>query len=51
VVDPELDLVKVHRRAPDGTLPRVAELTAEAADMLTTPLLPGFGLPLDALFR
>jgi Uma2 family endonuclease len=51
VVDPELDLVKVHRRAPDGTLPRVAELTAEAGDMLTTPLLPGFETALSTLFR
>lgn len=51
VVDPELDLVKVHRRAPDGGLPRVAELTAEAGDVLTTPMLPGFELALSILFR
>jgi Uma2 family endonuclease len=51
VVDPELDLVKVHRRAPDGPLPRVAELTAENHDLLTTPLLPGFELALADLFR
>jgi Uma2 family endonuclease len=28
----------------------VAELSAEASDALTTPLLPGFGLPLSELF-
>jgi Uma2 family endonuclease len=51
LVDPELDVVKVYRRAADGTLPRVAELTAEAGDMLTTTLLPGLVVPLTDLFR
>lgn len=51
LVDPELDLVKVFRRAADGSFPRVAELTAEAADTLTTPLLPGLALPLATFFR
>ena len=51
LVDPELDLVKVFRRAADGSLPRVAELTADASDTLTTPLLPGFALPLATFFR
>lgn len=51
IVDPELDLVKVYRRASDGSFPRVAELTAEAADTLTTPLLPGLVVPLTDLFR
>lgn len=51
VVDPELDLVKVFRRAPDGRLARLAELTADAAHTLTTPLLAGLELPLADLLR
>ena len=51
LVDPELDLVKVFRRADDGTFPRVAELSADASEALTTPLLPEFVLPLDVFFR
>jgi Uma2 family endonuclease len=51
LVDPELDVVKVYRRASDGTLPRVAELTAETEQSLTTPLLPGLVVPLADLFR
>ncbi len=50
-VDPELDVVKVYRRADDGTFPRVAELSREAGDDLATPLLPGFALPLETLFH
>jgi Uma2 family endonuclease len=50
IVDPELDLVKVFRRSDDGTLPRVAELTREESHTLSTPLLPGFSLPLNQLF-
>jgi Uma2 family endonuclease len=51
LVDPELDLIKVFRRAEDGALPRVAELASQAGDTLTTPLLPGFALPLAHYFR
>jgi Uma2 family endonuclease len=51
LVDPELELVKVFRRAADGSLPRVAELAREAGDQLTSPLLPDFSLPLHELFR
>jgi Uma2 family endonuclease len=51
VVDPELDLIKVFRRALDGSFPRVDELTSDANDTLSTPLLPDFALALDALFR
>ena len=50
IVDPELDDVKVFRRVGDGGLLRVAELSLEARDTLTTPLLQGFSLRLDALF-
>jgi Uma2 family endonuclease len=49
IVDPELDAIKVYRRV-DGVLARVAELGAEAGDTLTTPLLPGFAVPLAAVF-
>jgi Uma2 family endonuclease len=51
LVDPELDVVQIYRRAADGTLPRAAELTAEAGETLTTPLLPGLAVPLADLFR
>jgi Uma2 family endonuclease len=50
LVDPELDLVKVSRRGDDGSFRRVAELTAEDNDTLTSPLLPGFSLELVTLF-
>jgi Uma2 family endonuclease len=50
VVDPELDLIKVFRRAEEGHLPRVAELTLEERHVLDTPLLPGFSIRLDHLF-
>jgi Uma2 family endonuclease len=51
LVDPELDQIKVYRRADDGTFPRVAELSAEAGDLLTTPLLRQFSVALPDLFR
>jgi Uma2 family endonuclease len=51
IVDPELELVKIHRRADNGTFPRVAEPTREAQDNITTPLLPGLSISLDELFR
>lgn len=50
LVDPELDLIKVYRRAEDGSFPRVTELTSDAHDTLTTPLLPEFSLKLHQLF-
>lgn len=49
--DPELESVKVYRRGENNSFPRVAELARETGDMLTTPLLPGFGLPLADLFE
>jgi Uma2 family endonuclease len=50
VVDPELDVVRVYRR--DGErFARPIELSLEAGDVLTTPLLPGLELPLGELFR
>jgi len=49
LVDPELDTVKVYRHIGE-TFARVAELGAEAGDMLTTPLLPSFSAPLADIF-
>ena len=49
VVDPELDTIKVYR-SEAGTYARVAELSAEAGDVLTTPLLPGFSMAIGELF-
>ena len=51
LVDPELDAVQVFRPTPEGRLARVAELTAEDGDVLTTPLLPGCQIDLRDLFR
>ena len=35
----------------DGAFARVAELSAEGDDTLTTPLLPQFAAPLREIFR
>ena len=48
-MDPELDTVKVFRRK-DARFERVDELSLESNDTLTTPLLPGFELPLARIF-
>ncbi len=50
IVDPELEIVRVFRRAEDRSFPGVAELARESGDILATPLLPGFTLPLADLF-
>jgi Uma2 family endonuclease len=50
VIDPELDAIKVYRRDGDR-YQRVAELTLEAGDALTSPLLPGLSLPLSKIFE
>jgi Uma2 family endonuclease len=50
IVDPESDLIKVSRRAADGSFPRVVELSAEDGDELTSPLLPEFSLALSEFF-
>lgn len=51
LVDPEQDVVTIHRRATDGSFPQTADLAATALDTLDTPLLPGWALPLARLFR
>jgi Uma2 family endonuclease len=49
VVDPELETVKIFRRARQG-YGRAVELSKEANDVLTTKLLAGFDLPLIEIF-
>jgi Uma2 family endonuclease len=49
IVDPELETVKVFRLS-GHQYARTAELSVEARDVLTTPLLPDFNLPLVELF-
>ena len=50
IVDGEVEIVKVFRRAPDGGFGRALELRREDGDVLETPLLPGFSLGLEELF-
>ena len=49
-VDPELDVIRVHRRAVD-TFERPMELSRESGDTLSTPLLPGLEMALARIFR
>ena len=49
VVDPELETVKIFRRAQQG-YSRAVELSKEANDILTTELLAGFDLALTEIF-
>jgi hypothetical protein len=50
IVDPETDVVRVYRRTTER-FDRAPELSREASDVLTTPLLPGLALPLTRLLR
>jgi Uma2 family endonuclease len=50
VVDPEAEVVRVYRREA-GRFRRATELSNDAGDVLTTPLLPGLELPLSQIFR
>ena len=50
IVDPELETIKVYRITGQGYR-RLAELSREAADTLTTPLLPDLRLPLSKIFE
>jgi hypothetical protein len=49
VFDPELNLVRVDHVADRFARPQ--ELSREAADVLTTPLVPELELALDAIFK
>lgn len=50
IVDPVLDSVKIYRRGAAG-YERVAEMSTETGGRLETPLLPGFAVEIDAVFR
>src|SRR5262249_24787056 len=49
-VDPDVDVVRVHRR-DEGGFGRPLELSRAAGDVLTTTLLPGLEMPLARIFR
>ena len=50
LVDPTMDAIRVYRR--EGTrFGRPLELSREAGDVLTTPLLPGLALLLTRIFK
>ncbi len=49
LADPLFDTLKVYRQTGEA-LPLVAELSAEAGDVLTTPLLPGLEIAVAAIF-
>lgn len=51
MVDPDCNRVIVYRHDDDGSFPLATTLDAGHGETLTTPLLPGWGLPLDKLFR
>jgi Uma2 family endonuclease len=50
VVDPDIEVVRVYRRSDKG-FARPIEMSAEAGDVLTTPLLPGLDIPLARVFE
>ena len=50
VVDPDIDVVRVYQRR-DQRFDRAIELSREAGELLTTPLLPGLEMPLARIFR
>lgn len=50
IIDPELETVKVYRATDRGYV-RAAELSQEAADTLTTPLLPDLRIALLQIFE
>lgn len=51
IVDPEQNVVTIHRRSSDGSFPQAAQLAAATLDTLDSPLLPGWSLPIARLFR
>ena len=50
IVDPETNVVRIYHRTGDR-FDSARELTREAGDVLTTPLLPGLEMPLSRVFR
>ena len=49
-IDPELDTIEVFRHV-DAWYQRVAELSLEAGEVLTSPLFPDLKLPLSKIFE
>lgn len=50
IVDPELEMVKIHRRI-DAGFQRVAEISTETGGTITTPILAEFALDIHDVFR
>ena len=50
IADPDLDAMRIHRRQGGG-FERPIELSSEAGDVLTTPLLPGLQLLLADILK
>ena len=50
VVDPEVERIRIYRQAGDA-ISRAEELSSEANDSVTTPLLPGLVVPVAAVFK
>jgi Uma2 family endonuclease len=51
IVDPAIEGVQIFRRRDGVSFERPTEIRRDAGDVLVTPLLPGFSLPLERLFR
>jgi Uma2 family endonuclease len=49
IADPDLDSVKIYRRSGEGFAPAEI-LSVETGGTLTTPLLPGFSVPIEDVF-
>jgi Uma2 family endonuclease len=49
VVDPELELVKIYR-LQDRAYTKTAEIDTDGGGVITSPLLPGFELPIARVF-
>ena len=50
IVDPELEVIRIYQRQGDGYA-RARELSRDTDDVMTSPLFPGFDLPLETIFR
>ena len=50
IVDPVLNRVEVHRRDRTGVMGVATHLESTPTGVLTTPILPGFELPLSRVF-
>jgi Uma2 family endonuclease len=51
IIDPDSRRIEIWRRTDTGTLATAAGLSASAADVLTSPLLPGFALRVSEAFQ